>query len=669
MSRRALVVLSALVVLLAIIVVVDRPPRGEVVVAQRLLPEGVTAQLTRLELGRPGGQRTLLLAHDGVLALAEPSLPTDAAQVRDLLGALELFSWRRRVPASDAAARGLAPPALTITLGWPGHQRVIGIGKTEPATGRTWIDTGEGDHALVDAFSARELDRHADDLRSRDVFDLPQDRLSASGLRLTVGDAVLRLHGDPARVEGPGGQALADPAEVGQVISSLRRLRMTRFLPDDRLAGQPPSVSMQVEGQPLEVYGSCPAAASERLVRGRLGVGCVPAGALEVLTAAVGDWTALVDRQLLPDTPRGLAKVILERGAERQVLTGPAPWQGPGQVDAAAVDDWFRDLSGLVARQVVPATAADAAPAGAPTLHLFRAHGGEVVLTLLPAAADGSTRIRRAGDDVVLAFKEPRAAVRELFTPAPWRFAPRELLPIDGTRITSLVQRHLGAPHQEERVERGQSLADVRVVEPVTLPADAEAWGQLTDALTDLHALGFFGQVPFAPRLQLIIAVDAAPGAPAATYRLDLGAADRPDGSCLGQVAPADRPADGPVAILPATICARAGRPLATRALWESGATVVAITVDGVRLEQQGGVWRGPGSEDSDGLSAAVAALATPTVTKYQKVSGPPRVIVELDDGSTVRLAAHGRQIGRVDRAVTHATPALVCATWPKLCS
>jgi hypothetical protein len=138
---RTLTALSVLVVALAAAVVLDRPRAPAGADGDRILPGFVAAEVRRVALAAPGAPEVVLeRAGDALLIAAPARVPTDPAAVQELLGTLEYLAFRRRLPAGDLAARGLATPRRTVTITLGDRPPVtVSVGKAEAALGRVWV--------------------------------------------------------------------------------------------------------------------------------------------------------------------------------------------------------------------------------------------------------------------------------------------------------------------------------------------------------------------------------------------------------------------------------------------------------------------------------------------------------------------------------------------------
>lgn len=679
MTRGALTFWAVLALALTVVVAADRPTPPPKVTPQRVWRDVRAA--TQL-IVRRGADELVVPAPGPSPEVA--GLPADPQAVRELWASAESLAWRRRVPVADTAARGLAAPRFTVTLVRPGGSETIAVGAADAVTGRTWLTCGDA-HCLVDSYAVAALDRSRDELRRREPFVLPEDRLDATGVLITGRDGRLELRDDPPRVATPATLALADPPRVLELLATLRRLRYQRFVDAPAVvpgASPPrPALVIAAGGVHLGVFDACPGAPDLRLVQtAALGWGCLPAGALDVLAERARDPLAWVDRALLAESPRGLTAVRLEAvGGASLALVGPDPWRAaPGAsaptVDEAAVADWFRALAEREVRAVRIAPAPATPPPGTVIVTFTRARGASIVLWLERHDASGSL-VRRAGEDVVL---EVAGDLGELLSPAPYRFASRELVGIDSPRWRSLAITRGGV---REVVERGDALGDVRVTAPLALAADAELYATLGEALGHAEALAFVAAAPrpgdglTPPRLRVELTADPPPaGAAAAPTRavLDVGAA-RPDGTCLaratlGEVA-------GLVAVIDAELCQLLAQPLAARTLWSGAAVPVRVTFGASVLTRGAAGWRDARgialpTATSDALTATLAALAAPTPLAYGPLATPRAMplVIELDDGTRLELRVAGGEVALAGRDLRYAFPATACLVWPVGC-
>ena len=657
MSPRQLAVLAGLVLVLAGIVVVDRPRRGDASDAR--IFDGVRAEvITRVEVAGVGQGAVLVRGADGTIAL-DGGGAVDPEAVADVLGAIESLAERGRVPAADDAARGLAAGAPRVTVTADGAPITVTIGGVS-ADGRRWAQSSAapGVHLVVDEHQARALLIDREVVRRRRAFLDPE----AGAITLApAGGAVVTVDA-PSRgawcVRVAGGCARADAAQVDALTVRLGAIRIAGA-PGD--VG-PPRLTVRAGGEVLTIGAECPGDPSSRRAAGVPGGGCVPADEVRALETLAADPLALVDRTpwarrddvtqvAIVDGPRRLAIALAHEAA-----TGP-----DGPLERGAVDGWLAGLGGLRARAVLPA---DGSPARA-TLTLTRARGADVLE--LHGTAPGGVRVRRAGEPVDLLVADDAV-----------RFFAADATPFGDPTLLTFEASGLRAIETDvEAIRRGATLDDWTLVRPVEGAVDPDARAHLVDAATQLTALRILprgprslGKAPDGRARVITLILDPAPtapaGAPPERHVVELGG-PAPGGGCLARVAGKD-------GVLSDDDCEALRVHLADPTLLPDG-ELIALEVDDVRWERGAGRWLAEGTPVDERTAARLDLLlegladAAETIG-YGRATGHAATI-ELADGPTRRRIA--LTIGRGEASlaaggVRVALPLALCERWPSLC-
>jgi hypothetical protein len=689
--RRTLAILSVVVVVLAAVVVVDRPaPPPDPGLSQRVLDEATVTGATRVRLVAPGRPEVVLERAAGSPAsafrlVAPVAAPVDGAAALDLVGTLEYLSWRRRVPAGDAAAaaaRGLGDGARVVVLEGPGGLVELRLGKREAALGRTWVARPDARAwYLVDDYFGRALDRGADDLRRRDPLPLPPD----ARVRLVAGERTLELGGGvPATIGVGGAAARAVPERVSLLFARLADVRAARFLDAPPAAPGPAAAEIRgVDGAlALVVYGACPGAggAGERLAESSLlGWVCVRADVVDWVAEAVADPMAWVERAPLPLGPRDArAFTLAEGGRELRLVREGGGWQrelpggGRAPVDDETMGDWLRELASFQAVDVVPAPALAAPPTGAPTLRAELEQGEPLVLWIEPGPAKDRVHVRRPGEALALVVHADLARYLE---PAPIRFHEREVLAFEPSAVRAIeVTREDG----RELVARGATLGEWIMTAPAAGPADLGAVDALREAAAHLEARRAVAERPGPehgldpPRRTLVFELDpppTTPDAPPVRVSLELGA--RAPGGCYAR-----RGGDpaAPVFLLDAETCAVLETPLAGRVLVARG-DPAQVVVNGSRHERHGPGWYGPdGARLADDRAGALTTLVTALIAPEEVLGygaparGRARVEIVWADGTRSVFVVASPAYALEGRPVRYRVPQAACEAWPTLC-
>lgn len=423
-SRASLLALSVIAAALGALVALGggpTGPRGRV--STRVLPDFEPSRAQRLAWRRAGAREVVVeRGPDGWRLIAPVRAPTSPAAIADVLGTLELLSYRRR---ADGEPIGETRYELDV------DGTVLRFGDDVPQMAQAFVAAGDRT-LLIDAYAASALDRRVDDLRARLVFEMSRSDLT--GLELHAGDRDAVLSGRPLMLHlDGGGTARADPEVAARLVDDVLALRVERFVdvkpPDDQ-----PSLSVRaIGGDPrarLHVFGACPDGPELRLADATVGTGCVAAAAVDEIAAAVG--ADLLDLHLFRFT-RPARIAIGELELERR---GTAWWlDADTRADTAAVDDWLDAVDAITAEPI-------GRPA-APIAGIAVAIDGQRV-SIDPA----SRRAQREGEPIAFRLSDATP-----FTAAALQFRDR----------TIIAEEPLGlaeATRGDEHITRGESHDD-----------------------------------------------------------------------------------------------------------------------------------------------------------------------------------------------------------------
>jgi hypothetical protein len=433
-DRATLILLSVIAAALAVVVIVDSGGQdGTVIESRRVVPGFRPSAAQRIIIEQSGGPATVIERGGDGFALTEPmQAPADAAAVDDLLGTLELLSFRRRGGAPSAET-GLSPPAATVTVEVAGGGRFeLGIGARAGELDRVWV-SHDGASYLVDGYAARALVRSAEELRSRRPLPFRRDQLT--GIELHHGDTDLVLSGRPLAVHLDGGGAVrAAPAAVDDLVDRLHELRFRRFAP---AAGEPApgALTVRVLGAagPLRLaeLGPCPGDPALRLIESSAGPGCVAAAELEAIAARAEGGPELLDRALVYRDGRSVTALAIEAGerdlrleARGRAWTVTEDAGEERRAEPEAIRDWLEELSDTVAGEPIPAAALEPGP---PEATVEAGHGPDLRERITIHHLPDRGLVARRGNEPVF-----------------WPLSPdsvTELLPAGGFRSRQLLTR------------------------------------------------------------------------------------------------------------------------------------------------------------------------------------------------------------------------------------
>lgn len=578
----------------------ERAPGSRRLVAQ-------CERVTRVTWERPGNV-TVSIEGDGhayEVRVGEARWPADGRVVEDVLGTLELLAPYRALAAARAE-RGLDRPRLRVHVTCEdGRATTLALGDRIAAMDRVWLarlDELDKDY-LIEGHAARALERNADDLRQRRVFASIAASLVADGLagdariELRAGGRTVALSGRPAsvalEVAGADVRARAELDHVSALVRGLRDVTLVRFVDDPgggagRYGAGRESLRIEVHDRDgatavLEEIGPCPEAAPAgpgevaggtatkearalRLVRTRLGAGCVAADALARVAALVAEPSRMIARTLVaPGWQR--IRVIGEDGAELTFtprggdvsMTVDHGSHGSETLAAerAAVDEWLDALAGAASGAIVPLAGLGGLPA--PALSLIVQQSGiedaiEVYRDPRPGAGP-RWLARRNGEPLYLVLDvAPHAAA--IAPVAPLRFLPRTLLVREPFALREVIARDQG--RASEHLRRGELLDDWEARAPARARVRPGIVDSLRQTLARLRALRFVAETPASahrltpPRRRVEAAFDPGPFDHDLPIRdrIDIGA-DTPRG-CLARL---DTGRPGPVFELDRRAC------------------------------------------------------------------------------------------------------------------
>ncbi len=425
-STRSLVILASVTAALVLAMLWDLLGAGSGESAprsRRLVPDCGMAK--RVVWERPGAAPVTLERIDRdehVLRVQqggeEVTLAAEPRIAEDVLGTIELLSYRRALPARRAE-RGLDRPRVRVhvTCEEPvGRAVTLALGEHVAAMDRVWLardqagsdgqspDEPDETDYLIEGYAARAIDRTVSGLRARRIFtNLGPNGLTERGrIEIRQGERSLILAGNPAFVQldasQPDLRVRADAGQVSALVSRLRDLPMARFLDGDAprahgAAGERASalsilVRDGADTITLQDLGPCPAAPAS-----------APAAPASTLAAPANIPAA-------GDAPPDAAPAL------RLVITDAAT--GCVAADALAAVAAFLELPMLSRALVGPGGAsmrASVRASGAPWQRLRVVRPDGAGFTLAPRGGDFAMTVERDGAEVERTAAEP-AAVR-----------------------------------------------------------------------------------------------------------------------------------------------------------------------------------------------------------------------------------------------------------------
>ncbi len=452
-SRRWLVALAAVAVLLAAALVTDLARGGPPARGGRIFPDWDAARVRAVRIEHPG-RPPVAVSRDGQSwRVSEPvSAPADPSAVADLLGTLEIMAARRH------AGGRVADPALSVKVERSGVAPVtLELAKDSGETDRVWLSRrGEEGRVLVDGYLVRALDLTADDLREHRPF---RGRLAgATRVSLTTSSKEVVLEGTPWRID----HVRADPDKVAALLAALERLRVSSFLDREPPAAAPTTITVLARVGPTEV--ALGARCGDGLTATTpLGPACIPAADADAITSLLLDQRGLEDHHLLAGEPDRIERARISAG-ERSITITRAE---QGEVVRA----W-------AARFTAAASGSTIAAEGLPVAGRVEvdADSGREEIDILRAPR-GALAARRAGEPVAFLLADPGAV-----DPSPTNFRSLDLLSADPSALMS-------ARRGREQIARGELLEEWRALAPAGAAVDADAAEALAAAVASLRAV------------------------------------------------------------------------------------------------------------------------------------------------------------------------------------
>jgi hypothetical protein len=439
-SRRGLVLLAALVLVLGLLWTID--PRPAPSPSRALWPGFDEDAVT--ELRWPDAAPAVALTRasadgsDRVWRWRAPSGAAEPRVVAAVLAALRGARWHRRAEVATAG-----PPRAVLEVVTATATRRIAVGAPLAGADQVWLI--DGDHAvLVDAWVGRALTPAPLALRRRTPL---ADAAAARAIELhgaAGGEAIDAIvSGTPRRLLTPFTVRLAGPpgAALEGALAALTITYLPGALPSAAV-GDAGGLSIRLVGVAdgeLAFAGACPGGPPASVaVTGPSGAGCVAGAAWDEVVAAARALGGPAVAATAVAEPRPLADAVatLDLGASGTLSLGGAPTLTVG---GHAVD---ADPASVAALRRALATPADvvARPPGVPATR-WRAvdpAGGEVVLERL--APD---LLARAGEPVALRLAPATVAILDgaiagLAERTLWREDPLTItrLAVDGAVAT-----------------------------------------------------------------------------------------------------------------------------------------------------------------------------------------------------------------------------------------
>jgi hypothetical protein len=428
-STRSLVILACVTAALVLALLWDLLGAGSGKSAprsRRLVPD--CGMATRVVWERPGAAPVTLERIDRdehVLRVQqggrEVTLAAEPRIAEDVLGTLELLSYRRALPARRAE-RGLDRPRVRVRVTCEGPARravTLALGEHVAAMDRVWLarqpgtdgqspeEASETDY-LIEGYAARAIDRTVSELRARRIVtNLGPNGLTERGrIEIRQGERSLVLAGNPAFVQldasQPDLRVRADAGQVSALVSRLRDLAMARFLDGDappahgaardRASALSIHVRDGAESFTLQDLGPCPAAPANAPAPGDAPASAPAPGDAPASAPAPGDAPASAPApgDAPPEAPPALRLVITDAAT------------GCVAADALAAVAAFLDVP-MLSRDLVE-------PGGAwQRLRVVRPDG--IGFALTPRGGDFAMTVERDGKDIERTAAEP-AAVR-----------------------------------------------------------------------------------------------------------------------------------------------------------------------------------------------------------------------------------------------------------------
>ncbi len=354
-SRRGLVALAIVALVLAAIVVID--PGGREPIRARTLVVGFEpGHVDSFAWHRSDGGDVRVEWRGGAWTVAVPQVyAADDAAIDGVLTALRGARWQRRAKVSRAG-----PVRSTLTVGAGERAWTIGIADPLPGAGETWLVV-DGDALLVEDWVAHALDPPLSTVLRAHPFRGGFAKEALAVHRLDGGaDIAIDL---ATGYESAPGQLRVDPARFAELVSALDALEVEPLGDPDPRQPPPPTdagfraILLEFGPRPDRVAlgTACLGRAAAVAISSPDGEACVAADAFERVRAAVigltGDASAIVDRR-----PFAAAQHRLVLGDGTTVELGKRPMIGTQPAYAQGVDAVLAALAAPAAIAPLPAT-------------------------------------------------------------------------------------------------------------------------------------------------------------------------------------------------------------------------------------------------------------------------------------------------------------------------
>jgi hypothetical protein len=337
-----------------------------------VFPDLDVDRVTEITLAGKRGLARATKGEDGKWFLVEPwDDRADDGRVRRLLADLKTLKTDREVagPGADLEGYGLTEPEVTLVTS--GEAVKLLVGAANPAGDARYVRAGDGPVQLAKSQGLTGFFLSPGDLRNKELLGaFPWDRLASLEIRSPEGETIRLVKSERTwRLEEPV-RAEVNPDAAQRVTEKLRWAKVKRFLDrnreeaDEKLSGGT-SVTLGAAGEepPItlrmaEVEGVVWADRS-----GRDGLFTVSADLLQTCQLEAGD---LRRKRPVLVKPWKVKRLEIElEGAAVVYEKVDGIWQRGGatlgEIDAAALAEYLRNLETGVAEQVIdePGPAAD----------------------------------------------------------------------------------------------------------------------------------------------------------------------------------------------------------------------------------------------------------------------------------------------------------------------
>lgn len=527
-SRRTLIILSLVALVLGVIVVMGGDKKRRRADSPRVVPEYRVGQVARLLLERRGRaplELTSAAAGEPLVLVKPVRAPVDANAIDGLLGTIETLSHARRV-----RGRRIDRPRLTITIVMRDGTTVqLALGDLVQATQQTWLTKkGNKDAYLIPAYAARALDRGVDDIRRRSVFDTVADVVT--GVELNVGVTSLVLSGQPLllHLDG-GGTARIRPRAITGLLGRLESARLERF--DASTAKPTPGTyTLRIIGsagtEQLVHVGPCPGRSAWWLVDTAAGRGCVDPAPFIQLQRLSKRPLELIDHSLVMAGHKTVGLAVSHRSKTFEFRRRGATWFGKDgrAASTSAVDAWLGSFNRLSRPKHVRALAGTREVARV----VLNYDGGDKDVVRI--VSDKQARLFARRNDEPLFF-ELVADAAKLFVGVGTQLRDRQLVSAQALGLNRA--RALRGGVVVEDVVRGATHGDWRASAPKRAKALVAAIDKLRHAAAQLRAQRFSAMPMATVRRRVELYFDKTPAEPATTVVIDVGPAT--NNGCLAR--------------------------------------------------------------------------------------------------------------------------------------